>query len=690
MASNTVTRVTELDFNNIKQNFINYLQTQDAFKDYNFAGSNMSTLLDVLTYNTQYNAFYLNMVANEMFLDSALQRGSVVSHAKLLNYVPKSAIAPTATANVIFKGIANSTFTLPQYTNFLSEPVHGVNYNFVTTDVYTTQVVANTAIFPSVEIKQGLLVTHTYTVNSNLNPNYVFELTNSKIDTSTIKVLVQQSVSNTSYQVFQPSTKFLDLMPTDAVYFVGEMRNGNYQISFGDGILGQELSDGNIIIVTYLTTEGTASAGANNFVMADAFTGATSVLIKPVIPATNGGNKESITSIKYQATKSYSAQGRAVTKQDYITAIQQNNLGFSFDAVNVWGGEENDPPVYGQVFISLKPSGAYALTEIQKQLIINDIIKPISVLTVTPTIVQPDYTYLQLQVNVYYDPLKTSLTPTQLQAGITTAISNFGNSTLNTFNSTFSAFDLLNTIQQYSPSIITSEYNLKIQKKIYPNFTTGTTYNLYYNTPLQKSYKGGISSSPALSFIDPINPSNIINNVYIDEVPQSTFGVDSLSIVNPGFGYQYPPLITILGDGVGANAYPIMDGGSIKSVVVTNSGNNYTSAIATITPQPGDTTGQLAALTVNLQGRYGTLRAYYDNSNSAKTILYPNIGTVDYSTGQITLNGFNPVGVDNPLGQFTLSVTPSSSVISSNYNRIITIDPFDSNAILVNVIQKSS
>lgn len=691
MAANTNTQVVNLDFDTLKSSFITYLQGQSTFKDYNFEGSGMSVLLDVLSYNTQYNAYYLNMVANEMFLDSATQRSSVVSQAKVLNYTPKSAIAPTATVNVIVNNVGVSSLTLPAYLNFGSAAINGVNYTFVNPDSYTVNVVGNTATFNNVEIKQGVPATYNFTVDSSTNPTYTFEIPDASIDTTTIKVLVQQSSSNSSYDIFKPATNYLTLDGSSKVYFLQESLNGNYQIYFGDGILGQQLNDGNIVNVNYLSTEGTSGAGANSFVLMNTVSGYAPSAVNSVTPATQGGDKESIDSIKFQAPKAYAAQGRAVSKNDYITAIQQNSLGISFDAVNVWGGEENNPPVYGQVFVSLKPAGAYNLTETQKQRIISEVINPISVLTVTPTIVDPDYTYLKLTLNVYYDPSKTSLTSAQIENGVKTSVQNFATKTLNTFNSTFNAYELLNTIQSYDNSIITSEYNIALQKKFFPNLTIPSTYNLYYNTPLQKGiFLSGVSSSPAVQFRDPTNLANIIDGIFIEEIPAATYGIDTISVINPGFGYQSVPTVTILGDGTGATAHAVVSAGAIRSIVVDTAGTNYTSAIAVITPVYGDTTGQLGVAVVNLQGRYGALRSYYNNTSQVKTVFLSNIGTVDYTGGVVTLNSFGPIDVDNPLGQFTVTANPTTSIISSTYNRIITIDPYDATAITVNVIAKAS
>jgi hypothetical protein len=214
---------------------------------------------------------------------------------------------------------------------------------------------------------------------------------------------------------------------------------------------------------------------------------------------------------------------------------------------------------------------------------------------------------------------------------------------------------------------------------------------LLYNTPLEKGiYLSGVSSSPSVQFRDPTNLANIVDGVYIEELPSATYGVDTISVINPGFNYQSTPTVTILGDGTGAVARAIVSGGNIKSIVVDSPGINYTSATAVITPAYGDTTGQLGSAVVNLQGRYGTLRSYYNNTEFVKTVFISNIGTVDYSGGVITLNSFGPIGVNNELGQLTVTAKPTTSIISSNYNRIITIDPYDPNAISVTVIAKTS
>lgn len=689
--ANSNIQFTDLDFNRIKTNLRQFLQSQDTLKDYNYEGSALSTLLDILAYNTQYNAYYLNMVGNELFLDSAIQRESVVSHAKLLGYVPKSSIASEATINLTVNGVSESTLTLPAYTNFMSEAIDGVNYNFVTYQPTTVAVSSETANFNNIKIKQGIPASVSYTVDDITNPQYLFDIPDTNVDTTTLRVTVQQSSSNTSYDFYNRAENYLSLDGNSKVYFLQESLDGFYQIYFGDDLIGKKLTNGNIVRMNYVVTNGNMASGANNFVLMDTISGYSNTSVTSVVSASGGGEKESIDSIKYQAPKTYSAKGRAVTKEDYITAIQQNTLGVSFDAVNVWGGEQNDPPVYGQVFVSLKPQGGYVLTDTQKQKLIQDVIKPISVMTVTPTIVEPDYTYITVNCNVLYDPKKTLNSANQISNLVTTAIENFASTSLNTFESTFSAPDLIASIQTVDPSIITNEISISVQKKFYPNLSTPQTYNLYYGTPLERSsFISGLTSSPALQYRNPLNLSQIIDGIYIEEIPTATGGVESISILNPGFGYQYPPVVTILGDGTGATAEAIITtAGSIKQIKITNAGAGYTSALVKITPAAGDTTGQLGVAIAVLEGQYGTLRSYYYDDNNVKAIFNNNIGTIDYINGIVTLDDFSPIQVDNPLGQLTIMAKPTTTIISSTYNRIITIDPFDPSAITVNVIAKS-
>lgn len=689
--ANSKLQITDLDFTSIKTNIVDFLRSQDTFKDYNFSGSALSTLIDVLAYNTQYNAYYLNMVANEMFLDSSLQRSSVISHAKLLNYTPQSTVAPSAVVDLVVSGIPSgvNVITLPRYSQFTSEVINGKSYAYVNTDLNTTTVTNNSATFSNVIIKQGVALTFTYGFDSASNINSSFELPDSSIDTSTLLIQVYPTPSSTEYSVYALVDDYLSLTAESEIYFLNEKTNGNYEISFGDGILGKKLINGSKISVSYLTTTGSESTGANNFVLSSGIEGYTTV-VNSISPSTGGKEKESTDSIKFTAPKSFFSNNRAVTKEDYVAILQQNKLGITFDAVSVWGGQENNPPIYGQIFISLKPTGGYSLTQTQKQRLITEVIKPISVVTIEPTIVDPDYTYVKIDTNVYYNPQKTLLTSNELQNQIKTAIYSFASNTLNTFNSTFLLSDLSRVIEDTNQAIITNEINIQVQKKFYPNLTTPTSYKLYYGVPLKKGlFQSGIYSTPSLQFRDPDNLSNVISDVYLEEVPSSTGGVESISIINAGFGYQYAPTITISGDGSGATAVASISGdGTLKSISVLTAGLGYTGAVVTITPQPNDTTGTLGNAIAQLEGRYGTLRLYYYNTRGVKVIL-KDIGTVDYNEGIIQLNSFNPLNVDDPLGLFGVTANPQTTIISSSFNRIITVDPFDPTSVVVNMIAKN-
>lgn len=692
--ANSNIKLTELDFNGIKDNLKTFLKSQDTLQDYNYEGSALSTLLDILAFNTQYNAYYLNMVANEMFLDTALKRSSVVSHAKVLNYTPRSIIAPTATVNINVNEVDDPELILPKYTKLMSESVDGKNYTFVVWEPQTTStnLVDRTAVFQNVVIKQGVPFSVSLTVDNTNNTNSKLTIPDENVDTSTLQVSVVNSSSDLYQEVYDRASSYLSLNGQSKVYFLQEGQNGNYEIYFGDGVLGKKLSDGNIVQVSYLTTSGKTSEGANNFVLLNSLSGYANTSVTPVYAAANGGEKETIESIKFQAPKTYSAQGRAVTKEDYITAIQQNNLGYAFDSVSVWGGQENDSPAYGQVFISVKPAGAYNLTATQKQRLVTDVIKPISILTVEPTIVDPDYTYIKINANVVYDPSKTSFDTSQIQTAVKNAIATFAQEGLNTFNSTFVSSDLILAIKNANPSITTGEFSIELQKKFLPNLSNSTTYKLHYGVPLQKGmFFSGTTSTPPMSFRNPSNLAQTINNVYIEEVPSSSGGVESISILNTGFGYQTTPTVTIKGDGTGATAKAYINtNGTLRSIEVLTPGTGYTSAIAVITPASSDTTGQSGSAVVNTEGKYGTLRLFYNNSQNVKTVFNNNIGTIDYNNGIITLNDFNPLGVDDVFGQLTVSVKPVSTIISSSFNRIITVDPYDPASIVVNVTKKVS
>ena len=683
--ANSGLQITNLDFGSIKSSLKTFLGQQDTLKDYNFDASALSVLVDLLAYNTQYNAYYLNMVANEMFLDSSVQRNSVVSHAKLLNYTPRSAVASKASIKLQVNQVGTSTLTLPKFTPFISEAIDGINYTFITKDATTVNVSANTAVFNDVEIIEGQAATASYTVNTTSNPKLLFTISDANIDTSTLVVSVQDSSTSLVYNTYTRATDYVALTPTSKVYFLQEGMNGNYEIYFGDGILGATLIDGNVVNISYVSTSGTSAFGANSFSIMSSVGGYSNTVISPITSAFAGADKESIASIKYTAPKAYAAQGRAVTKEDYIYLIQNNSTNLPIESVSVWGGEENTPPVYGQIFCAVKPSGGLTLTPSQKEKLVTEVIKPISVLTVVPTIVDPDFTFVNITTNVLYDPKKTTYTGGQIKQLVINSINSFASTNLNTFNSTFKSPALITQIQTADPSIITNESTIRLQKKIYPKLNAKATYFLDFGVKLKRNYfNAGLSSSPDFSVTDVTSVNSIRTGVYFEEVPTTVGGIGTINITNQGFGYTKAPVVKIIGDGLDATAYAVLASGRIVSIVITNPGYNYTQALVQITPAEGDTSGALGYADAVLEGSLGTLRTYY-YLNNTKTILNSNAGTIDYSTGKVTLTDFSPLNINNSLGQFTVSVVPDSTIVSSTYNKIIALDQYDPEALSVTV-----
>jgi hypothetical protein len=683
--ANSGLQITNLDFGSIKSSLKTFLGQQDTLKDYNFDGSALSVLVDLLAYNTQYNAYYLNMVANEMFLDSSVQRNSVVSHAKMLNYIPRSAVSSKASIKLQVNQVGTSTLTLPKFTPFLSEAIDGVNYTFLTKDSTTVNVSANTAIFNNIEIAEGVAASASFTVNTASNPKLIFTISDANIDISTLIVSVQDSSTSLVYNTYTRTTDYIALEPTSKVYFLQEGMNGFYEIYFGDGILGSTLIDGNVVNISYISTDGTSAFGANSFSIMSSVGGYSNTVISPITSAFAGADKETIASIKYTAPKAYAAQGRAVTKEDYIYLIQNNSTNLPIESVSVWGGEENIPPVYGQIFCAVKPSGGLTLTPSQKDKLVTEVIKPISVLTVVPTIVDPDYTFVNITTNVLYDPKKTTYTGGQIKQLVINSINTFSNENLNTFNSTFKSPALITQIQTADPSIVTNESTIRLQKKIYPKLNSKSTYFLDFGVKLKRNYfNAGLTSTPDFSVTDVTSVNFIRPGIYFEEVPTTVGGVATINISNQGFGYTKAPTVTIIGDGTGATAYAVLAAGRIVSLVVTNPGFNYTQAIVQITPADGDTSGALGYADAVLEGSIGTLRTYY-YFNNTKTILNSNAGTIDYATGKVTLVDFSPLNINNELGQFTISVVPDSTIVSSTYNKIIALDQYDPEATSVTV-----
>lgn len=676
--------VTELDFAQIKNNLKNFLRDQSEFTDFDFEASGISTLLDILAYNTHYMAYYNNMIANEMFLDTAILRDSVVSHAKMLGYTPVSAIAPRATINLQIirpAGDTTATLTLPRFTRLQSTPLNGVSYTFVNTEAKTTNYdpTCNRFCFDDLYIYQGQPLTYTFTYNATNNPTASFELPDAGIDTNTLEVLVQESATSLRTERFILSTDVMTVSSNAAVYYLEETRNGKYKIYFGDGVIGRNLLDGNIVIVNYIRTDGPAANKSNAFSLIDSVGGFSNSIVYPIKAASGGAVQESVPKIRFSAPKAYVSNNRGVTKEDLIAIINKNYP--YFEAVNVWGGEENDPPIYGKVFIAAKPTLGFEITESEKLDVINNVIKPVSVVTVIPEFVNVDYNYLNIFAEVFYDKTKTTRSADSLKAIIKNAILNYKDIDLDNFNSRFKLSKLLRNIDDSEESILYSDAITLIEKRVIPQVGATRNYTFDFGTPISRedpSYK--IYSTPAFKQYD---SEFVLRKCFFEETPGSSSGVETVEIVDAPGNYLTTPTIVLNGDGVGANAYPVVVNGKITQVIVDNPGVNYTTATAILYYQ--DEIDTTADFTVNVQGRYGVLRSYFFDDNNIKTTLNSEAGVIDYLMGTVSINNFNPVSIEDPLKIFRIVAKPETNNFESARSRIITIDETDSNAINITV-----
>lgn len=683
--------VTNLDFDQIKASLKSFLQQQSEFSDYDFEGSGLNILLDVLAYNTHYNAYYLNMIANEAFLDSAMLRNSVVSHAKRFGYVPHSASAPRAIVNIIVdSGSAEpGTLTMPKGYALISDIIDNRAYNFITLETYTVGKTGNNFVFTNVPVYEGEYLSYSYNYSYSSNPKRIFNIPDTNVDTNTIIVNVRQSSTNTESIVYSLSTDVLTADPEDTVYYLQEDRDGFYQIYFGENVVGKSIPDGAVVNISYLATHGTEANRANNFVAYDTLGTYTNIQVQTVSYAVGGGERENVDSIKQSAPLQFMSQNRAVTKNDYIRLIHQKYP--SFESVNVWGGEENDPPVYGKIFVSAKPALGFEVTQTEKEYVTQNILKPISIMTVTPEFVDVDYNYLKAEVEVYYDPSKTSLSDSEMQEGIRNLVKNFSDEYLNQFN-TYVRYSILeNNIGNFSRSIISNEVEFMIGKKFRPDLINTQSYILDFGVELKRGTTyDNFYSTPSFGVLD---DNGVVRNCFFEEIPSSYTGLESITVTNPGYGYTSTPTINILGDGEGAVAHAVIVNGKISEIVVDNPGIGYTSCVIQIVGGGG----QLGQAQAVLEGRYGKIRmAYYrldsTTSQNVKVIMNDNInngimGIIDYVLGRITLNNFNPISVDNDFGDITIFMRPKSNIIQSKLNKMVVMDTQDNTSIVIKTVK---
>lgn len=482
MATNKNITTSELDFDAIKSNLKTFLQGQSEFSDYDFEGAGLSILLDILAYNTHYNALYTNLAVNESFLDSASKRSSIVSRAKEIGYVPHSALGAVATVNITVTGTTTTpaTLTLPAYSSF-STTIDGAQYTFYNTEAISTTLSGSTYTFTGVNIKEGTPLTFKYVAASGTR----YILPNSGVDISTLKVRVQENSSSSVFNTFVNQEEILNLDGESEVYFIKEIEGELYELEFGNDVIGKALVPGNVVNITYMVTNTTDANGARLF----NYTGSTllggTVAVTTTTPAVGGSEIETIDSIRYNAPRSYSSQNRAVTVEDYKALIFR--LYPEAETVNAWGGEDNIPKTYGKVFLSIKPTNSTILTDSQKNYIITEILKQKNVVSITPEIVNPEYINVEVNTTVYYNPRLTTRTEPELKTLVTDTIKAYNVENLESFTGIFRHSNLSSQIDSTEDSIVSNITTIKLHREVDVQYNTNANYNIYLGNPIYNS-----------------------------------------------------------------------------------------------------------------------------------------------------------------------------------------------------------
>ena len=490
--ANSKLNISELDFDKIKQNLITYLQNQSEWTDYNFQGSGLSVLLDVLSYNTHYNGYYANMLINEMFLDSAVKRGSVISRAKELGYNFKTSTASVALVNVLVN-VGSDTPTslvLPRGTIFRSMTPSGLAVNFVTTESSICRQVSGQYIFHSVPLTEGTMVQNSFVLDSVNNPRSVFEIPNADVDSSTMKVYVRSSINSVQEDLYTLANTAYNLSSLSKVYFLQENYLGKFEIQFGDNILGKALENGNVVRIEYIVSQKAIGNGCAAFLL-DTFGGYTT-LVQTTSVSLGGAEKESTDTIRSLAPKTWAAQNRLVTAKDYYTWAMSNVP--AIQSVSVWGGEDNDPPYYGKVFIAIKPQDGLVYSTDEKAALVTKYFKGNSVVTITPVIIDPSYIFVTVGTEIKYNPDLLTISPDALKTLCANSINNWFNIDMQQFDTQFYFSKFIRMIDDIDVSIISNQTEIKLQRRI--NFIENQT------------------STISANFLNPIKHSSLTSNYF--------------------------------------------------------------------------------------------------------------------------------------------------------------------------------
>lgn len=502
-------QLNNLDFNQIKTALKDYMRAQSDFTDYDFEGSALSQLLDVLAYNTYYTAFNTNMVVNEMFLDSATLRDNVVALAKQLGYIPKSITSPKATVNfaITFNGTAPSSVRFRAGSGFITN-YDGTLYRFVLRDDRRSDVINGVATFSDLNLYEGSLVTNRFVVDASLKSQR-FLIENPSVDISTLRVRVYQSAASSVYKDYASASNILEVGGNDEIYFINEIEDEKYEIFFGDGVLGKKLTNGQFVELTYVITNGPVTNGAKTFTFGGVLDDQDgNALLLPfnittlttTQVAAGGADIESIEKIKFNAPKFYGSQNRAVTSNDYAAIVR--NLYPAVGDIIVFGGEDQEPPQYGKVFIAVKPVEAAALSSFTKNQL-SDELKKYTVASIRPEFIDPSILYVELDSSIYYDETKTKLIPAQMAAKVATGIEEYlKTSETEKFNGKFRYSKFVAVIDGSDRAINSNSTNITMRKDFYAQINASSYYEICYQNSFLEDCDNSVVSSTGMTVFE--------------------------------------------------------------------------------------------------------------------------------------------------------------------------------------------
>jgi len=491
MALSTDLKVDELNFELIKANLVSYLRAQDQFRDYNFDAAGIQVLLDLLSYNTYYNSFYLNMIANESFLATAQKRNSIVNLARSLNYIPRSTTSSTITGQMVLTVTGSpSTVTVPAYTTFTGT-VDGVSYTFNTTQAVT--ITPDSGVYSSdITLREGRYLTQRYTVNTN-DPDQRFIIPNAGVDTTTLTITVLNSSVDSTSRVFTLAENYVEVRPTTNAYYVEEVEDGLYEVFFGDGVIGTALDNGNVVVIEYIVSSGAAGNDIQSLTYSGSISGVTDITFTEDGASSGGAERETANKIRFNAPKSYEAQNRVVTVEDYkALLLKQQNV----RSVSVWGGEDNDPPTYATVYISVIPENTETLTATEKNILAESVIKPRKVLTVRTEFVDPEYIFLTVNATVKYDVNQSILSSTSLKTVVIDTIKQYNDDDINEFSKYFRYSKLSRLIDTCDRSILNTILTIKMRKDTDVQLGASARYEINFSNPINSTTDGRPSTHP--------------------------------------------------------------------------------------------------------------------------------------------------------------------------------------------------